>query len=197
FALLGEVNLNVLDDRRRAAKEIAMAIGVVGSVLLAGWGMAAGAAGGLLKVGDTLGGPVASEVAAQLTEALEKRLVAGDVTTANRFVEAINSTLDTIMVIGLYNQTDNHGRHPIRDRMFNLGMHRPPKQFLDQNGNLVLPVPLTPEARGALDDWLMPAVEARNPLYEVASAWVDAQGGLGATVTKELVDALYDREASV
>ena len=193
LGMLGEVNLEVLDDRKRAAKEIATAIGVVGSIVLAGAGMAAGAAGGTLEGANTLvGAPVGSEVVTQLTEALEKRLVAADVTTASDFMETIDSTIETVMVVALYNQTDANGGHPFRGRMFAMEMRPPPDQFLDEEGNLALPVPLSPEAQGRLDEWLHPS-KGSNPLYEVSHAWVHTDGGLSDTLETTLVKDLYNR----
>ena len=110
----------------------------------------------------------------------------------------INSTVETVMVVGLYNQTEPDGGHPFRDRMRSLGMQDPRAQFLDADGNMVLPVPLTPEVQGQLDDWLKPSVEGpnpSNPLYEVSRAWVHADDGLSETLQETLVRALYDREA--
>jgi hypothetical protein len=196
LGMLGEVNLDVLDDRKRAAKEIATAIGVVGSILLAGGGMVAGAAGGALEAANTLGGPVASEVVTQLTEALEKRLAADDVKTATEFMHVINATVETVMVVGLYNQTDANGGHPFRKHMFDLKMEAPPDQFLDAGGNLVLPAPLTPEAEGRFHEWLKPSTPGPNPpnpLYAVSQAWVHADGGLGETLQSTLVHDLYGR----
>ena len=114
-------------------------------------------------------------------------------------MDVINSTVETVMVVGLYNQTDDNGGHPFRDHMtVALGMRQPPDQFLDADGNMVLPVPLTPEAQGLLDDWLKPSVEGpnpSNPLYEVSRAWVHADDGLSETLQETLVNALYEREA--
>jgi hypothetical protein len=196
LGMLGEVNLDVLDDRKRAAKEIATAIGLVGSVVLAGGDMAFGAAGGASLA--ALGGPVASEVVTQLTETLEKRLVADDIKTATEFMDVINATVETVMVVGLYNQTDANGGHPFRDHMFGLdpAMEAPPKQFLDADGNLVLPAPLTPEAEGRLHEWLKPSVPGPNPpnpLYAVSCTWVYSPGGLSAALHDTLVNDLYDR----